>query len=811
MNRFICIHGHFYQPPRENPWLEDIELQDSAYPFHDWNERIVAECYEPNSAARILDEKKRISRIVNNYTGISFNFGPTLLSWMEKCRPATYRAILEADRVSRRRFSGHGAALAQVYNHMILPLANARDKRTQIRWGIVDFSHRFDRQPEGMWLPETAVDTETLELLAEQGIGFTILAPHQARRVRKLGEKTWQDVSGSRIDTRMPYLCRLPSGASIVLFFYEGPIARDVAFSGLLNDGERFAKRLSGQFSGGDGGELVHIATDGETYGHHHRFGEMALAYCLDTIESRNLATVTIYAEFLEKHPPGWEVEISEDTSWSCAHGIERWRADCGCHIGGEAGWNQTWRGPLREALDWLRDTLAPHFEKTLARLCPDPWGTRDAYIEVVLDRAPENVLRFLQRHAGRELTPAEATTALRLLELQRHTMLMYTSCGWFFDEVSGIETVQVLAYAARVLQLAAEACGADLEAQFVARLEKVPSNLARWGNAARIFETQVKPMRLDLNRVAAHHAIATGFDAECLPQQPHSHNIHCYTAENCLLDEFPSGRMKLSVGRTRIRSNITWNQDEFHFAVLNLGGHNLNAGVQPYQGQQVFGDMRQSLLDAFEKSDIPAVIRQMDRHFGAHSYTLWHLFKDEQRQVLQQVMAQSIEEIETSFRGIYENHFPLLRFLREIDVPIPKPLLLPVELVLVARFRRLLEKGPASPNQLRVLAEEVEKLGIPLEDPLLALAAGRLIVDRMEKLLLSRQNLALLLTIIETVEILCSLPIQVDLWQAQNLYWDIHQTLSPEIQDEWRESFRRLGECLQFNSCGGTTCTDCR
>jgi alpha-amylase/alpha-mannosidase (GH57 family) len=799
MNRYVCIHGHFYQPPRENPWLEDIELQDSAYPFHDWNERITTECYEPNSAARILGEEKRISRIVNNYTGISFNFGPTLLSWLEKCRPSTYLAVLEADRVSRKRFSGHGAALAQAFNHMIMPLASRRDKRTQIRWGIEDFVHRFDRQPEGMWLPETAVDTETLELLAEQGIGFTILAPHQARAVRKLGEKTWKDVSDSSVDTKMPYLCRLPSGASIVLFFYEGPIARDVAFSGLLNDGERFATRLLENFSDHDGGQLVHVATDGETYGHHHRFGEMALAYCLDFIESRSLAKITIFAEFLEKCPPTFEVKIVEESSWSCAHGVERWRSDCGCHIGGEAGWNQSWRGPLREALDWLRDQLTPLFEQELAPICADPWETRDAYIEVILDRNPEKVRAFLQRQAGRELAPEEEVKTLRLLELQRHAMLMYTSCGWFFDEVSGIETTQVLAYAARVLQLAEEACGVDLEAEFLSRLEKTPSNLARWGNAARIYQTLVKPTRLDLIRVAAHHAIVSGFGDHCQPEAPHVHDIHCYTAENCTIEKVPGGRMRLSVGRALIRSKVTWNQDEFTYAVLNLGGHNLNAGVRPYQDQKSFAAMRQAVIAAFDRSDIPEVVRQMDRHFGTHNYNLWHLFKDEQRQVLQQVMAQTLEEIEASFRMIYENHFPLMRFLREIDVPIPKPLSVPVELVLVSRFRHLLENSRPHPNQLRSLAEEVEKLGIPLEDPILALAAGRLIVGLMEKLYLSRQNLAHLLTIIETVEVLCSLPIKVDLWQAQNLYWDIHQTLRPEMQDEWRENFRRLGDCLQM------------
>jgi alpha-amylase/alpha-mannosidase (GH57 family) len=803
MNRFICIHGHFYQPPRENPWLEDIELQDSAYPFHDWNERITAECYEPNRAARILDEQKRISRIVNNYADISFNFGPTLLSWLEQARPATYRAALEADRLSCERFSGHGSALAQCYSHLIMPLANQRDKRTQILWGIRDFVHRFGREPEGMWLPETAVDLESLDLLAEQGIAFTILAPHQAKRVRKIGEKSWQDVSGAKIDPKMPYRCSLPSGRSIALFFYDGPIARDVAFSGLLDDGQRFAKRLLGNFSDRDDPQLMHIATDGETYGHHHRFGEMALAYCLDYIESRQLAKITVYGEFLEQHPPTHEAEIAEETSWSCAHGVERWRADCGCHIGGEAGWDQAWRGPLREALDWLRDRLAPVFEQGLAGFFADPWGARDAYIGVILDRSRDQVQSFLQHQAGRKLTAAEAGRALSLLEMQRHAMLMYTSCGWFFDEVSGIETTQILGYAGRALQLAEKVTGIPIEKEFLGQLERAPSNLSRWGNAARVYQGHVIPSRLDLTRVAAHYAIVSGFDEPCAADRPHRHEIHCYTAEGCESETFAGGRMQLTVGRTRIRSRITWNQGNFAFAVLNLGGHNISAGVRPYQHRQALAAMRDAVTAAFEKSDIPEVVRQMDRYFGSHNYSLWHLFKDEQRRVVNRVMAQTLEEIETSFRTIYENHFPLMRFLREIRMPIPRPLSLPVELVLISQFGNLLENSQTHPNQLKALAEVVNKLDIPLDDPMLGIAAGRQVERQMEKLALAPRNLALILTLIETLEVLQDLPIRLDLWQAQNLYWDIHSTLEPGLEglggEELLFNFRRLGDCLQM------------
>ncbi|HEY0590878.1 MAG TPA: DUF3536 domain-containing protein, partial [Thermoanaerobaculia bacterium] len=435
---YVCIHGHFYQPPRENPWLEAIELQESAVPYHDWNERITAECYAPNGAARILDSRGRITKIVNNYARMSFNFGPTLLTWMEEKSPETYNAVLEGDRESAKRFSGHGSALAQAYNHMIMPLANRRDKETQVRWGVRDFQKRFGRRPEGMWLPETAVDLESLDLMVDEGIRFTILAPYQARRVRtSAGE--WIDV-GDRIDPRKPYFCRLPSGRTIAMFFYDSDRSRAVAFEGLLNSGEAFSERLMGGFHGDAGPQLVNIATDGESYGHHHRYGEMALAFAVDTIEARGHARMTNYAEFLSMHPPQEEVEIIEASSWSCSHGIERWRSDCGCRTGGEPGWNQGWRAPLRDALDWLRDHLEGAFERGARATLKDPWAARNDYVDLVLDRSSEALGAFLAEHAIRELQPDEIVRTLQLLELQRHAMLMFTSCGWFFNEASGIE-----------------------------------------------------------------------------------------------------------------------------------------------------------------------------------------------------------------------------------------------------------------------------------------------------------------------------------------------------------------------------------
>jgi len=481
VNRFVCVHGHFYQPPRENPWTDEVDEEISAQPYHDWNQRITAECYRPNGLGQ-----------PSNYSRMSFNFGPTLLSWLGANSPETYRSILEADRMSRSRFSGHGSALAQAYNHAILPLANRRDKVTQVAWGIRDFEFRFGRRPEGMWLPETAVDGDTLEVLAEQGIGFTVLAPSQAARVREPGED-WGDLDARGIDPREAYRVPLRSGSAISVFFYDGTLAHAVAFGELPRDGTEFARALLPRFRDDSDRELVHVATDGETYGHHFRQGDHALAGALDAIEASGFATLTNYGEHLERFPPRREAQIVPNTSWSCSHGITRWMDDCGCSAGRAA--SHPWRRPLREALDWLRDTLDPLYEAAASGVFRDPWAARDDSIEIVLDPSGESVLRFLDRHAIGSLSAEDRSTALGLLELQRNTLLMYTSCGWFFDDPAGLETRQVLRYAARALELAEEHLGGSLEPLFLRLLERVRSSLGERRDASELYRTLRAPL----------------------------------------------------------------------------------------------------------------------------------------------------------------------------------------------------------------------------------------------------------------------------------------------------------------------------
>jgi len=555
-NKYICIHGHFYQPPRENPWLDEIETEDSAYPYPNWNERITEECYSANAFCRFVDAPKKSVEIVNNYTKISFNFGPTLLSWLKRKQPEVYQTILEADQESQKRFSGHGAALAQAYNHIIMPLASSWDKRTQVLWGIKDFEHRFKRKPEGMWLPETAVDLETLDILSEYGIRFTILAPHQAAYTKSVSDGEWEEVSGGRIDPTQPYLCRLPSGRSIALFFYHGPLAHGVAFGGFLRNGEELAQRFGDTLNSPtdrDLPRLLHIAVDGETYGHHHRFGDMALAHCLDSIQTKRRGDLTIYAEFLERFPPSYEVKIQENTSWSCSHGVERWRADCGCHTGPHPGWNQKWRVNLRQAIDWLRNEFSFLYAKEMQPYISDPWRLRDEYIDVILDRSPENLRRFFQKSFSKALDDKEKARILKLLELQHHGLLMQTSCGWFFDDISGLESVQVMKYAGRAIQLARQLTEKDLEPGFLQFLSSAPSNVPEFANGALIYEKLVKPAILDTPRVGAHYAITSLFI-----DYPKTAHIYSYTVEKDPWTSYEKDGQSVHVGQVKIRSDIT-------------------------------------------------------------------------------------------------------------------------------------------------------------------------------------------------------------------------------------------------------------
>jgi alpha-amylase/alpha-mannosidase (GH57 family) len=806
MDRYLCIHGHFYQPPRENPWLEAVELQDSAYPYHDWNERITVECYGPNSTSRILNGEGRIEKIVNNYKRISFNFGPTLLSWLEEKEPEVYHAIIEADRESRGAFSGHGSALAQGFNHLILPLANRRDKHTQVLWGIRDFERRFGRKPEGMWLPETAVDLESLQILNKAGIRFTILAPHQASRVRKKGSRDWQDVSGGQIDPAMPYELRLPSGQKICIFFYDGPISRAVAFEGLLGSGERFAGRLLGGFpeSPSPSPRLVHIATDGETYGHHHRWGEMALSFALQHIDSNRLARITNYGEFLELHPPTHEVEIFENTSWSCVHGIERWRSNCGCNSGGHPGWNQEWRAPLREALDGLRDDLSAHFEERGRALLKNPWAARDDYIEVVLDRSPENISGFLGRHSIRKLSGEREIEALKLLEIQRHALLMYTSCGWFFDELSGLETVQVLQYAGRALQLAGGIFDGGIESRFLERLEACRSNIPENRDGRRVYEKFVRPVMLDLQRVGAHYAVSSLFE----PFEDRS-RMFCYEVEREDFLSLHSGEARLAIGKVKLTSAITREAGKYGFGVLHFGEHNVSGGIRDYRGEEPYQAALREISEVFRRADLPETLRAVDRAFGASTYSLKFLFRDHQRKVLKMLLKKSQAEVLSTYRRVYDQHAPLMRFLSEVEHPLPRSFTVASELAIGTELREAFEADEPDVGRINGLLEEAAMFRSPLDEGGLAYTLAK----NAERIALQLRAIPFELTRLQSLEALVgmglALPFKVNFWKTQNLFHEMLQTVYPgilqraaggdESSGAWVRHFTGLGEKLSI------------
>jgi alpha-amylase/alpha-mannosidase (GH57 family) len=812
--RFVCIHGHFYQPPRENPWLETVETQDSAAPYHDWNERICAECYAPNGAARTVNEKNQITRIANNYARISFNFGPTLLSWIKENAPRTFRMILDGESSSRERYSGHSSAMAQGYNHMILPLASARDRNTQIRWGIVDYQESFGAKPEGMWLPETAADTATLEALASSGIKFTVLAPHQCKRVRPLNGKDdqadqteWTDTPNASVDTTHPYLVRFASGASIAIFFYNGPDSRAIAFEGLLDSGDNLAGRLRAGFKDSDQTQLIHVATDGESYGHHHKYGEMALAYALQLMEQDPAVRLTNYGSFLEQFPPEFECEIVDETSWSCEHGIERWRSNCGCN-GGKAGWNQEWRTPLRQALDELRDAIAPTTEREGGKLFKDVWAARDAYIHVVLGRSTESADRFFSAHQTHVLTESERVRALELMELQRHAQLMYTSCGWFFDDISGIETVQVIAYAARVLQLAKQLFGqqaAPLEPAFVARMAEAHSNVPEAGDGASIYKKCADTMELGLEQVAAHYAISSIFSSFA-----DETDIFCFHVRRISYDIHTSGRGRLALGRVHVASAITGDAKNFSFAVLHFGDQNITAAVKAY------ADADAAAFEAFaaeaaghvQRADFPEVIRQIDRYYGHADFSLTSLFRDEQRRIVALILESTLGDIENSLTTIYQDHASLIHFLTHAGLPKPPALTLAAGFAVNAGLRSVLERDPIDLAQMRSMLARAKADQIPLETATLSYITDQRMKFAMVELQKSSGSLKVLDRALALARAITEFPFELNLWQAQNIWYEILRTsdnaltaLTAEERPRWDKDFDELGACLTINT----------
>lgn len=797
---FLTIHGHFYQPPRENPWLEAIELQDSALPFHDWNERICKECYNPNSVSKIVDNRNRILDVVNNYEKMSFNFGPTLLSWMEIYAPLTYERIIKADIESVTEHNGHGNAIAQVYNHIIMPLANTNDKETQVKWGIRDFEYRFGRKPEGMWLAETAVDDATLKVLVDNGIKFTILSPYQALKIKRESDKDWTDVSWGNIDPARSYRYYIKSepGKYIDLFFYDGAISKSVAFDELLKDGNRFIKRLKDGVSDlRDFPQLINIATDGESYGHHTKFGDMALSYVLKVKAQDECFKITNYGEYLEKYRSDYIVDIKQASSWSCFHGVGRWKEDCGCSTGGHPGWNQKWRKPLRNALDYLRDELVKIFEAEGPKyFTDDVWQVRNRYIDVIFDRNELNVKAFQNANFKPELSDNERVKAMELLEIQRQTMLMYTSCGWFFSEISGIETVQIMKYAARAIQLAARFTDKNFEDNFKNILAEAKSNLNEYGTGKDIYERFVKPSVITVKQIAALWALTSlyqDFEDE--------ENVYCYTIKKHAYKKVSKGTSNLVVGHIEVKSRITLQKMNVMFALMQYAGGDFHCAIKEYSDDFEFNKMKNELIKTFMLNSITEIIRALDEYFGKEYFTLKDIFIEERRKILQVLLKDKLEKFSQTYQDMYDGGKGSIYHLQSLGLAIPDEFKLSAGYALSRKFNRIVLDNDAyldndAIQQAMDFNFEAKKIGIKLNKKLANDLFSKKILQNVNRLVYSfeYQQTEIILELFDEIS---SLELEVDIAEAQNIYFaKIYHRISEILESE---QFAKKNQAKKF------------
>ena len=742
---YIAIHGHFYQPPRENPWFEAIETEASAHPFHDWNERIAFECYRPNAYARIVDDKGKILDLLNNYSSLSFNFGPTLLSWLEEKFPTVYQKIIEADREGIRRF-GHGNAIAQTYNHIIMPLANEKDKETEVLWGMADFEKRFHRRPDAMWLPETAVNLPTLRVLVKYGMQFLILSPFQALRIRPLGGKKWTDVSQGRIDPTQPYRCFVkdPSGKKLFdqfidIFFYDGMISKEVAFGDLLKDGNAFCDRFIQAYQASKKKpQLIHIATDGETYGHHKKFGEMALAYALkEGIPSHGFEIIN-YGAFLKRFPPVCEVEIDEGpkgegTSWSCSHGVGWWKEDCGCSTGGRTGWNQKWRKPLREALDLLRDELNTIFEREGGKIFKDVWDARNGYIEVILDRSSDNLNRFFDRYGLKDLDGQRRIKGLKLLEMERHALQMYTSCGWFFADLAGLETIIILQHAARAMELAQDVANKDVEEIFLGYLSEAKSNLPEMGDGRQVYQRLVKPRSITFDRLVNHYAISSLFD-----DGERERKIYSYRMERMNYKRTERDNSLLVLGQVRVTSEIIPEPKEFIFGLLSSVKGIFRTWVMECKDVFEFETLIKRGLESLGK-DEEETANVLTSLLGSHIFTIGDIFKEEKQIIFQKLIQEEMNEHRRIYAELFDKTRETMEALVREGFEIPYEIRVAAEVTLNNRLLREIEdlkrdfNGTMERAEIDKIIDEAKECSLELREEEPTLILSGLLKERME------------------------------------------------------------------------------
>jgi alpha-amylase/alpha-mannosidase (GH57 family) len=654
--KFLVIHGHFYQPPRENPWTGRVDRQESAHPHHDWNERVTAQCYGPNATSRILSGGGQIDRIVNNYELMSFNIGPTLFSWLEDERPEVARRIVAADAVSRQRLDGCGNAMAQVHGHLIMPLADEQDRATQLAWGKADFQHRFGRAPAGIWLAETAIDRKTADAVIEAGFQFVILSPFQAEKVRPVAGGEWIDVSATLPDPSMPYLLRHSSASetrSLAVFFYHADLSKSIAFEGLLKDATRFAQRIGATFGEEKArARVITLATDGESYGHHEPFGDMCLA-ALTRLKLHQMGIAPVNPEYVLRHiKPTFEVQLKAGerglgTAWSCAHGVGRWMRNCGCRIGGPSHWTQKWREPLREGLDQLGAELKRIYFAFASRYFKDAWEARNAYIEVLLDgRTQAARERFLSEHLKKEAGEHTCEELLRLLESQANAMAMFTSCAWFFDDVSGLEPVQNLRYAARAIQLAGHHTKHNLHELLCEHLRRARSNIAEHRDGEHIYRSWVMPAIMDAPRLAARAVLV----ADALQPQ-----LVARTVRSELFDtEGHAAREAAEGGQVQVTDRVSGHVERFRYELVD---------------EEPIGRLVRIHLDGGRKP---------------HEYLWKHFDRDVQEALVSRMVRPRAHRADQQTVKAFREHLPVMHALHEVALPAPP--------VLMAVARRALE-----------------------------------------------------------------------------------------------------------------------
>ena len=767
MNKYICIHGHFYQPPRLNPWLETLEVQDSARPFHDWNQAVNTECYAPNSSARILGRAGAISEIINNYEYISFNFGPTLMGWLEEYAPQVHAAVIRADRKSIQRW-GQGNALAQVYNHVIMPLASQRDKVIQVRWGIRDFERRFGRKPRGMWLPETAVDTPSLECLAENGIEFTVLAPRQAQAVRPGPDAQWQQVNENTVDTRRAYRVELPSGLHIAVFVYDGQTSRAIAFEHLLADGAALARRLLVPFDANPAeAQLVHVATDGESYGHHHRFGEMALAFALKALMAESGVELINYATFLERFPPQWELRIVENSSWSCAHGVERWRSDCSCAMDPGRGWNQKWRTPLRTSLTLAKNGLDELFDREAPKLFADPQNALLEYADHFEGPAPPAGDGFFQKH-GNGLDEKGRIRAVKLLETQRWGQMVFTSCAWFFDDLAGLEVIQNLRFAARALELARELGVEGLETRLLDGLKEAKSNQPKEGNGADIWRHHVVPARVGPERATAHAAIMSLLNGGELEGK-----LHCWRLEPMQHERRSNLGLTVAWGRARVWHHRIGQVHELAYGALHQGGHAFKAFVCQASLAGNFASLADGigrLLRSLDSNGLETLLRDI---LNGEYYTLADLFLEGRRQVSELMLQKTIGQTHQAMAQLFEANRETFSYLKSINVPLPSELRTLASVTLLQELISGVSQSAAGelPPSLGDAAREIKALGLEVDSPSLKQAMKETLARDIEALDAAAPDPQRILHASQVLDLAEALELELNFWQAQNQF----------------------------------------